>query len=186
MIRRWLKSVLDSFGRRYDYDISYAREIVDLDRGGGIRLALASPFLLYRFGAAKEVYFAAKIRSTLRADCGPCLRLVVNMATEAGVGLDTILAALGKGIATPDVALALRYADAVLDNAPELMEVTEEVRQRFGERTRAGLATAIVAGQFYPTLKRGLGHAHACAPVVKELLAVTHDGRREATRHAAE
>jgi hypothetical protein len=60
------------------------------------------------------------------------------MATEAGVGLDTILPALGKGIATPDVALALRFADAVLDNAPELMEVTEEVRQRFGEKTRAG------------------------------------------------
>jgi len=175
MIKGWLKSVLETFGRRYHYDTRYMKELVDLDTGGGMRFGLASSFLMHRFGAPKDIYFAAKIRSTFRADCGPCLRLVVNMASEAGVGLDTLLPALGKGIATPDVALALRFADAVLDNSPELMAVTEEVRQRFGEKTRAGLATAIVSGQFYPMLKRGLGHAQACAPVVSELLALQHD-----------
>jgi hypothetical protein len=48
------------------------------------------------------------------------------------------------------------------------------------------LATAIVAGQFYPILKRGLGHAYACAPVVRELLALQHDGRSEAALHRQE
>lgn len=182
MIKHLLTSALERFGRRYDYDTRYSQELVALDTGGGLKLALASPFLLHRFGAPKEIYFAAKLRSCMRADCGPCLGLVAAMAREAGVGTDTVLSALGKGIPSPDVALALRFADAVLDKAPDLPEVIREVRARFGERAHAGLAAAIVAGQFYPLLKRGLGHGASCTPVVQDLLAAQ---QRENLRHAA-
>lgn len=182
MIRRWLKAALEKFGRRYDYDTTYMKELVDLDTGGGVKLALASPFLLHRFGAPKEAYFAAKLRSTMRADCGPCLQLVAKMAQEAGVGADTLLPALGKGQGSPEVALAVRFADAVIDDAADLPEVMEAVRARFGKQAQAGLATAVVAGQFYPLLKRGLGHAQSCAPVMATLLAPR---AREDRQHAA-
>lgn len=182
MIKRWLKAVIRKFERRYDYDARYMKELVDLDTGGGVKLALASPFLLHRFGAPKEVYFAAKLRSVMRADCGPCLQLVTRMAQEAGVGTDTLLPVLGKGAGSPEVSLALRFADAVIDDAPELPEVTEAVRARFGERGQAGLAAAVVAGHFYPLLKRGLGHAQSCAPVMGALLALQ---AREERQHVA-
>lgn len=182
MIKRWLKSVIDRFGRRYDYDARYMKELVNLDTAGAMKLAMVSPFLLHRFDAPKELYFAAKLRSVMRADCGPCLQLVTKMAQEAGVGTDTLLPALGKGAASPEVALALRFADAVIEDAPDLPEVMKEVRARFGEGVQAGLAAAVVAGHFYPLLKRGLGHAQSCAPVMATLLALQ---AREERQHVA-
>lgn len=182
MIKRWLQAVIDKFGRRYDYDASYMKDLVDLDSAGAMKLALASPFLLHRFGAPKDVYFAAKLRSVMRADCGPCLQLVTKMAQEAGAGSATLLTALGKGTGSPEVALAVRFADAVIDDAPDLPEVMEEVRARFGKGVQAGLAAAVVAGHFYPLLKRGLGHAQSCAPVMGTLLALQ---AREERQHVA-
>ena len=40
-----------------------------------------------------------------------------------------------------------------------------------GAAAGAGIAGAIAFGQFLPTLKRGLLHAQACEPVLKELTA---------------
>lgn len=179
MIKRWLKSVIGRFERRYDYDATYMKDLVNFDTGGGVKLALASPFLLHRFGAPKDAYFAAKLRSVMRADCGPCLQLVIKMAQEAGVGTDTLLPALGKGAGSPEVALAVRFADAVIDDAPDQPEVTEAVRARFGRQGQAGLAVAVVAGHFYPLLKRGLGHAQSCAPVMGALLALQAQEERQ-------
>lgn len=182
MIKRWLKSMIRTFERRYDYDAAYMKALVALDTGGAMKLALASPFLLHRFGAPKDAYFAAKLRSVMRADCGPCLQLVARMAQEAGVGSATLLPALGKGTGSTEVMLAVRFADAVIDDAPDLPEVMEAVRARFGKEGQAGLAAAVVAGHFYPLLKRGLGHARSCAPVMGALLALQ---AREERQHVA-
>lgn len=171
MIRTMLKKGLGRFERRYGYDAAYMHEIVDTDTVAGVRLMLAVGFLTHDFGAPADMVFAAKIRSALRADCGPCLRLAVDMAREAGLGAETLLPALGHGDVGEDVGLAIRYADAVLENGLELAELTDEVRTRFGDRARAGLAVAILSGQFYPLLKRAMGHAVACEPVLQALLA---------------
>jgi hypothetical protein len=171
MIRTMLKKGLGRFERRYGYDAAYMHEIVDADTGAGVRLMMAMGFLNHDFGVPADMVFAAKIRSALRADCGPCLRLVADIAREAGVGPETLLPALGHGDAGGDVGLAIRYADAVLDNGLELAELADEIRTRFGERARAGLAVAILSGQFYPLLKRAMGHAATCEPVVRALLA---------------
>lgn len=84
MIRRILSHVLRRVERRYGYDASYMREIVDADVGAGIRLMLATGYLSHRAGLSPDCYFAAKIRSARSADCGPCLALVIAMAEEAG------------------------------------------------------------------------------------------------------
>jgi len=168
MIRRILSHALRRFERRYWYDASYMREIVDADLGAGIQLMLATGYLSHRAGVSPDCYFAAKIRSARSADCGPCLALVIAMAEEAGVAPSTILAALGEGDGDAPVELAVAYADAVLTNAPELPALVADVRAAFGARGLAGLASAVVGGQFYPTLKRGMGHATACAPVVRD------------------
>jgi hypothetical protein len=174
---------VERFERRYDYDAGYMKELIELDAAGGLKLALAAPFMSHRFEAPRVAYFAAKVRSSLRADCGPCLELVVRMAWEAGVSIDSLLPALGRGRGSPEVELAIRFTDAVIDNAANLLEVMEEALARFGEEGRAGLAAAVVAGQFFPLLKRGLGHGRACAPVAAELFAARIS---EDTPHAAD
>ena len=62
-----------------------------------------------------------------------------------------------------------------------LPEIVAEVRTLFGERAATGLAAAVVAGQFYPLLKRGMGHNAACEPVLTRLLAGDATKRAEAT-----
>ncbi|MEO9613702.1 MAG: hypothetical protein ABJG86_16615 [Nitratireductor sp.] len=181
MIKALLRRLIDGFERRFDYDSGYMREIVAADTAAGVKLLLASQFLTHEFGAPKHAYHAAKIRSAMRADCGPCLRLAAAMAEDAGVEHATVLAALGHGSADATVTLATRLADGMLDNAADLPEIVAEVRTLFGERAATGLAAAVVAGQFYPLLKRGMGHNAACEPVLTRLLAGDATKRAEAT-----
>ncbi|WP_018237187.1 hypothetical protein [Ensifer sp. BR816] len=190
MIKRLLSTLLKRFERRYDYNAAYLRELIGADPRGGVLLMLATQYLARDFGLTPDVYFAAKLRSTMRADCGPCLDLALKLADENGANRRVMAAALDHGNAPADAALAIAFADAVLDNAPGLAEIAEAVRKRFGERGRAGLATAVVAGQFYPLLKRGLGHAAICSPVKRDFLASVeeerygHEEEAEGWRHS--
>ncbi|MBW8639329.1 hypothetical protein K1W69_19195 [Hoeflea sp. WL0058] len=183
MIRRFLDRSISRFSNHYDYDASYMREILDESTAAGLQLAMSSALLQGDFGVSKEAFYAAKIRSVMRADCGPCLRLAMTMAEESGLSPDAVLPALGHGEPTEDAALAIRFADAVLDNSADLAETVEEARKRFGERARIGLAVAVLAGQFYPLLKRGMGHAATCESIVRDYIA---SNTREEFAHAAE
>ena len=69
------------------------------------------------------------------------------------------------------------------DNAAELPELTEQMRERHGDTTLYGLAIAINAGQFYPLLKRSMGHAVTCEPVVRDYLAATKKEADIGDRH---
>lgn len=172
MLRALLKTVFAAFGRRYDYDTRYMREIADLDVAGALRLAMISPFTTYRFGLPAEVYHAAKVVAVRHADCGPCLRLAVRMAAEEGVSSQHLAALLAGSPDVPErMALAARYAEAVAGNLPKQLDLVEECRSHWGDRGVAGLAAAVVSGMVYPTLKRGMGYGAACAPVLAELRA---------------
>ena len=172
----WL---LGALARRYDYDTSYMGEYAEASPGGFLRYLLAAPFSQYRKRAPKHVYFAAKVVATRRSDCGPCLRLVYNMAKEAGIEEVVLRAALQDDVTGLDdrteaeeVDLAIRYANAVVDHdVITVGEVGEAILSRWGRPTLNEIAGAIAFGQFFPTFKRGLLHAQACEPVVAELVA---------------
>ncbi|MGQ2904748.1 MAG: hypothetical protein ACT6RL_07960 [Neoaquamicrobium sediminum] len=173
MLTTILKAAFDRFGRRYDYDASYLAGVAELDPAGGVKLGLVSFFTSHTFGAPRDAYYAAKITAVRHADCGSCLRLAVAMALEAGVERGNVVALLaGPADAVPEpMRFASRYAEAIIGNHPEHMELVEECRARWGEEGLAGLAAATVSGMFYPLLKRGLGHGNACEPVLAALKA---------------
>ena len=168
MIGRTLKISFARFGSRYGYDTSFMRELVDTERIGALKLALASSFTRHRFGLPAAPYFAAKIIATRHADCGACLKLAIDMALEAGVPLPDIRRLLvdSEGEAPPEMRLAARYARAVSERDPALPEIIEECVRCWGKRGLAGLAAAVTGGQFFPMLKRGLGRSNACTPVL--------------------
>ena len=134
MIGRTLKRLFARFGYRYGYDTSYMQNLVDSDRNGATKLALASLFTRYRFGLPPAHYFAAKIMATRYADCGSCLKLAIDMAAEAGVPLAHIRRLLlgPEEEAPPEMRLAARYARAVSENDPALSDIIEDwcVQQR--------------------------------------------------------
>ena len=148
MISRILKKQVAGFGDRYGYDIGYMQDLVDTDRRGAVQLLLAGAFTRRRFGLPAAPYFAAKITATRHADCGSCLKLAIDMAVEAVVPLAAIRQLLlgTEGEAPPEMELAARYARAVLDNDPSLLEVIEECTRRWAKRGLAGLTAAVTGG----------------------------------------
>lgn len=89
VMKRWLTR----FERRYDYDAGFLREILSADSVGALKLTLAAGFLSHDFGLPKTVRAVAHVRSTVRADCGSCLRLAVTMARDAGLRTEELMPA---------------------------------------------------------------------------------------------
>jgi hypothetical protein len=163
MIRSLLHRVIGKFERRFDYDATYMHEILDTSLPAFWKLALAQGMNLHREGIPEDALFAARIAAVRHEDCGPCAQLTVNMAHEVGVPAPILRAIVARDFARlpPDVALALRFAEAVLAHAP-CDDLRAEAVERWGEAGLVTLAYSVAATRIYPTMKRVLGHAHAC------------------------
>jgi alkylhydroperoxidase family enzyme len=179
MIRALLHRTIAAFERRYDYDAAYMHEILDTSVGAFVKLAMAQSMNLHRAGVPSDALFAARIAAVRFEDCGPCAQLTVNMAREAGVPAATVRAIVARDFTrlSPDVALALRFTDAVLAHA-DADALRRDARTRWGHEGLVTLAYSIAAVRTYPTMKRVLGHAHTC-----ERLSV--DGESVIAAHAA-
>ena len=162
-----LRRQIADFEKHYDYDMGYAHRMLRASRGGFWRFMLFSRLAQYRDGVPPAPYFAARISTAQHEDCGPCTQLVVRMAEEAGVAASTLRALVARDYAAldADTALAARHAEAVLTHAADADALHACVRERFGERGVMTLALAIAWTRVYPTLKRGLGTAHACTRI---------------------
>ncbi len=166
------KFMLSDFAKNYDYDVEYLEHMAEVSPGAFYRYLLCTPFATYRKKAPGQVYLVAKMVATKHFDCGPCLRLVINMAREAKLEDGIIHAALaGNESDVPeDMVIGMRYANAVVDqNAAELIDLEAQIVQRWGEAALTEMAIAVAFAAFFPILRRGLGHAHSCEPVMKEL-----------------
>lgn len=158
---------LDGFEAHYDYDATYLREILEV----GVRpLSLfhkATALGMYRVGVPVAPWFAAKLVTVQREDCGPCLQLVSQMAQEAGVATAHIAAILGERLDDlPDeVALTVQFCRAVLDRDAAADALRDKMVVRFGKAGLVSVAFAILSARLYPTLKFALGHARSCSAV---------------------
>jgi hypothetical protein len=164
----WLiRNRLAAFERRYGYDISYAREILDVDRDAFLRFAKISALGAYRRGVPKDVYWATKLVGVVGEDCGPCTQLSVAMALEDGATPRVLSSVLGRQDASlpEDVLLGVRFARAALAHDPEADPLREEIVRRWGPRALVSLAFGIAAARLYPTIKYALGHGKACQRV---------------------
>jgi hypothetical protein len=163
MIRPILHSVIRRFEKRFGYDATYMHEIADASVGAFVKLALAQRMSAHRESVSLEALFAAGFAAVRFEDCGPCAQLAINMALQGGVAPDMVRAIVARDTArmSSDAVLGLRLADAVLAHEPT-DEIRQEVLGRFGEKGLISLAYAIAATRIYPTMKRALGHAHAC------------------------
>ena len=171
-MRSILTPLLKQFGKRYDYDVGYLQAVDRASPGVLWRYLLTTPLTMYRKHAPPAAYFAAKLTATRHYDCGPCARLVCNMALEAGVPRALLVDLLSDAEAElpPEIQQVVAFARAVVEQQPLQAEAPRQaIVRRWGEGALTDLSLAIAYGGFYPTLKRGLGQAEACAPVLAEL-----------------
>lgn len=163
-----IRNRIRAFEKAYNYDMSYARLVLQADTSAMLALSKVTALSGYRKDVPREVYYAAKLESTLAQDCGPCAQLVITMALREGVAATT-LAAVAEAIRTAsdhgltaEVALGVRFAQAVRTHSPAADAMRETIVNKWGPRGLVSLAFAITAAQVYPTLKYALGHGHAC------------------------
>ena len=168
MLKWLLRRQIAAFERHYDYDMSYARDVLAADPRAVLAVARVQALSRYRRDVPADVYFAAKITGALAEDCGPCTQLVVAMALEAGVPAATLAALVGgqERLLDEPVRLAAQFARAVLAREPEADALREELARRFGVRGIVSLGFAITSARIYPTLKYALGHGASCQRVV--------------------
>src|SRR5215468_9043609 len=163
MIRWLIKRKLTKFAEEFDYDTSYAQEIMAGGLGALWKFSQAAKLSDYRAGVPMEAWYAAKLATIFAEDCGPCTQLVVKMAERDGVRAETLRAVLaGEGYKLEaDTALAYQFARAVAERDLQTSdELRKAVVKRWGQRGLVSLALTMTGTRIYPHVKYALGHGH--------------------------
>src|SRR4029077_12283500 len=158
MLKWLIRNRLSAFQRKYDYNVDYAREILDADFRAFLRFARLGGLSTYRRDVPLDVYYAVKLTSTVLEDCGPCTQLMVAMGLQDGVEPRTIATVLegSDALLSDDVWLGVRFARAVAAHDVAADELRDEIVKRWGPRALISLAFAIPAARIYPTIKYAL------------------------------
>jgi hypothetical protein len=165
---KWFaRKQLEAFERKWNYDTSYAREILDEAGLDAVMPMQALQKLKFRGGVPLEAYCAAGITAAMHADCGPCLQLGVSMAEAEGLSPHIIRAILRRDLqALPKEALlGVELAEATIARDGTGEDARNEILRRWGRRGLVAMAYAIVLAQAYPALKYAIGHGHSCVRV---------------------
>jgi alkylhydroperoxidase family enzyme len=168
MLRWLMRRRIAAFERRWQYDMSYVRDILEADPRALLALNGVMGISRYRRDIPAAPWYAAKLVAAMEADCGPCAQLVVAMAERAGVAPSILSAIVRRDAVTlpDDVLIAMRFAERVLARDPEAESLRDDVLARWGERGLVSLGFAITLGGFFPVLKAVLGRARECRRLV--------------------
>ena len=168
MVRWLLRRTIQSFERKWNYDASYLKEIVDLSPLAALKFSLATSLGSYRRDVPPAALFAAGITAVRSEDCGPCTQLGITMAEQQGVRPDILRALLKDDVAAmpEEVALAWRFTRATLAHDAAADDYRDEIVRRWGPRAVVTLAFAITTARMYPTVKYAMGHGKICSRVV--------------------
>lgn len=164
----WLiKRQIRAFEKSYNYDMTYARVLLDADPAAFRRFAKVMGIARYRKDVPRAVYAAAGLVGSMAEDCGPCTQLGTTMAEREGVPPEVLRAILERDLqAMPeDVALGFRFAEATLAHDPEADGLRDQVVARWGKRGLVSLGFALTAARLFPTLKYALGEGKACSRI---------------------
>lgn len=164
----WLiRRRIDAFEQEYSYDMDYMRDLLDTSLRATMVFHRATGLGQHCEDLPKDAWYAAKLVSMLREDCGPCTQLLVDMAARDGQSPEMITAVLqgDRQRMSDEVRLCVEFATAVLTRDPAADRLRQEVVDRFGRGALVSLAFALISSKLYPTLKYALGYGHACSVV---------------------
>jgi len=148
--------------------VDYLREIKRCSEAAFEKFTQALPLAAHREVISKEAGFIAHFLATAKEDCGTCAQIAVNLARKDGVADDFIMAvAAGKADALNDEEkLVYAFVQATVDNKPEQNDLRDEVTARLGASALVDLGLAMASARIFPTVKRAMGYAVSCGPVV--------------------
>lgn len=146
--------------------LDYLHHIAATSLAAFTKFGLFNPLAQHRKYLPPAPYHLARLVAVQREDCGTCVQIEVNAALKAGVDAALVRATVeGRGGDLPrELADVVRFADAVAA-ASDDEAIRETLRTRYGEAAFVELALGIAAARVFPTTKRALGYAKACALV---------------------
>jgi hypothetical protein len=170
MLTWFIKNRLAAFEKTFGYDLSYARELLEVDRSAFLTFARVQKLGAYRKDVPLAVHYAAKMVGTMAEDCGPCAQLIVTMALRDGVDPKLVSAIVRRDDeALPeDVWLGVAFARATLARDPAADALRETIIAKWGQRALISIAFGLTVSRVYPTIKYALGHGKACQRIVVE------------------
>jgi hypothetical protein len=139
----------------------------DIANAGGFTMEAFQHFSVlsgHYYNAPPKFMLMTMLGSTHAEDCGPCLEIVRGYAEGAGIHSSRIENALtGKPDSEADK-LAYNFGAAIASgDIATAAELGDEIEAQFGRPVRTELSLAASTSRVYPAIKRGLGHASACA-----------------------
>jgi alkylhydroperoxidase family enzyme len=171
MIRSIVRRQLDAAERRFGASMDYMRHVASRDLGLFLKISMLQPATWHNRHLPADAFHAARLATTLHADCGECVQIEASAARQAKVPAAIVRAVLDDRVdALPEgVADAVAFARTVASGGDPDDALRARLAGRYGEAGVVELATAVATAQFYPTLKRGLGYSRSCALVRVEV-----------------
>lgn len=167
MLKYIFNRYMIKMSKRYRYDIAYMQDILKADLSAFLKY-LASQFMAsYTGNLPAEVIFAAKLRTIIKDDCGPCTQLITNMALEANVSSEHVQHIIERNIndLPNDVALIVQFTDLVLAHDVEADSLRDKIIALWGEKGLVAISFSISSTRVYPALKYALGHGKTCSKI---------------------
>ena len=158
MLAWFVEKLLRRQERQLGEPLNYLRKLYRLSPAAFWKFGAIGPLANHRKTAPAAEYYVARLTSARKAGCRECMNSVAALARREDVPEAVIEAALNRPEDLPArLALVRRFAEAVIDDAPAVNELRSEVARSLGDAALVDLAFAVIVGQAFPILKRGIG-----------------------------
>ncbi|MCF6442996.1 hypothetical protein L1077_26585 [Pseudoalteromonas luteoviolacea] len=174
MIKFLLNKQIQDMKSRYDYDVQYMEDILQSNLAAFFKYWGFTSMSSHSAQVPVAPLFAARIRTLINEDCGPCIQLAVNMALEAGLDAALIEKIIKnqQDKVPKEVALTMRFTELVLAHDPDADDLKAQIVSLWGQPGLITLSFSISTYRVFPTLKYALGYGKTCHKI--EINKVVH------------
>lgn len=151
--------------RKLRVPADYLGRMGETSFSGFLKFLLVLPVTGHHRSTTRLMAHAARIVASQHEDCGPCVQIAVNTARDDGMSADLVRAVLARREVelSPDVLLAVGFADGVLAADGSEAPFRTRIEEQFGAAAVTELSLAIATSRLFPTIKRGMGFATSCS-----------------------
>lgn len=159
--------MLEGFQSHFNYDTSYMKEMLTENSKAFETFEAFLPMSTFVDKSPKDVIFVARLTSMKNEDCGACLQLNVDMATEAGVDKEIIQEVIfneGKNLSS-ELKMIYDFTLCVGNKETVDAQLYEKMNKTYAKEVIVEIGLAIAATKVFPTLKRVLNDIQSCASI---------------------
>ncbi len=168
MLNRWVENRIKGFEDLTGQSADYLRDIYEGSHSAFFKYLMFQQGIgAHQSAAPSDALAVVAIAVMRQQDCGPCMQITMTFAEMENVDEAVLRAAFDRDLdALPaPLDMVYLYAEAVVRSDWKSADYEPLVRAHYGDAAMVDFALRIASSAVYPTLKRALGHGHACTSV---------------------